>query len=446
MNFQRRALAGVVLAFSLLGLASIVWARTASPPTLGGCPIYPADNIWNTPVDTLPVDPSSAAYINTIGPKTHPHADFGSGVWPPGSDSPIGIPYVVVPTTQAMASIDFSNGYPDESDPGPYPVPTHAPIEGGPSSDGDRHVLVVRQGECKLYELYRAFPNANGSWDADSGAVYTLTVNGPLREAGWTSADAAGLPILPGLARYEEVAAGEINHALRFTVAQTRRAYVWPARHFASSSTDPNDPPMGQRFRLKASFVIDNSFSPQGQVILRALKKYGMIIADNGSNWYISGAPNAGWDNDALADDFARVSGSDFEAVDVSGLMVNVNSGQVIHSFTLGANPSARAIAPGGVAAYRLDLAAFGFFTDTVIVTAANPSPSLTLGLAPTLISLPGAVTLTMTDTHIGPLAPGLWYSVPVTASGGSVVKTATLGLLVGGTRTYLPVILKNSP
>jgi hypothetical protein len=203
---------------------------------------------------------------------------------------------------------------------------------------------------------------------------------------------------------------------------------------------------MGQRFRLKASFVIDNTFSPQGQVILRALKKYGMIIADNGSNWYISGAPNDNWDNDALADDFARVSGSDFEAVDVSSLMVNVNSGQVIHSFTFGANPSARAIAPGGVATYRLDLAVFGFFTNTVTVTAANPSPSLTLGLAPTSISLPGAVTLTVTDTHVGPLAPGVWYSLPVTATGGSVVKTATLGLLVGGTRTYLPVILKNSP
>ena len=162
----------------------------------------------------------------------------------------------------------------NESDPGPYPVPTAAPIEGAPNTDGDRHVLVVRQGECKLYELYRAFPQGDGSWNADSGAVYTLTVNGPLRPAGWTSADAAGLPILPGLARYDEVAAGEINHALRFTVPQTRNTYVWPARHFASDLTGTQYPPMGQRFRLKANFAIDDRFSPDAKVILRALKKY----------------------------------------------------------------------------------------------------------------------------------------------------------------------------
>lgn len=288
----------------------------AQGPIIDGCPILPANNIWNTPIDTLAVDPNSNAYVTTIGAATHPHADFGSGLW---NGAPIGIPFVVVPASQPMVTINISP-YGSESDPGPYPFPPDAPIEGGPSSTGDRHVLVLRQGECKLYELYRAFPNGDDSWNGESGAVYDLNSNA-LRPAGWTSADAAGLPILPGLARYEETAAGEINHALRFTVPQTRRAYVWPARHFASSSTDPNRPPMGQRFRLKTSFVIDNSFSQQGKVILTALKKYGMILADNGSAWYISGAPNAGWDNDALADDFARVSGSDFEAVDVSSLM-----------------------------------------------------------------------------------------------------------------------------
>jgi hypothetical protein len=181
-----------------------------------------------------------------------------------------------------------------------------------------------------LYELYRAFPNANGSWDADSGAVYTLTVNGPLRPAGWTSADAAGLPMLPGLVRYDETASGEINHAIRFTVPQTRRAYVWPARHFASNLTGLQYPPMGQRFRLKASFQIDGRFSPEVQVILRALKKYGMILADNGSSWYLSGAPDDRWNNDHLHQLDQYVSGSDFEAVDVSSLMINPNSGQVL--------------------------------------------------------------------------------------------------------------------
>src|SRR5512137_216035 len=265
---------------------SAIRSAPAAPPTLGGCPVLPADNIWNVPVDNLPIDPDSAAYVNTIGAARHVHADFGSGLWDGG---PIGIPFVVVPGSQPLVSINYQ-AYGDESDPGPYPVPATAPIEGGPNSDGDRHVLVMRQGECKLYELYRAFPNGDGSWNADSGAVYTLTVNGPLRPDGWTSADAAGLPILPGLARYDEVAAGEINHAIRFTVPQTRRAYVWPARHFASSLTGSQYPPMGQRFRLKASFVIDNSFSPPARVILRALQKYGMILADNGSAWYISGA------------------------------------------------------------------------------------------------------------------------------------------------------------
>jgi hypothetical protein len=295
-----------------------------SPVTLdlAGCPLFPANNVWNAPVDTLPVDARSADYIQAIGPDAYVHADFGSGLWEGG---PIGIPYVTVPGSQPPVDIHFT-AYGGESDPGPYPVPTDAPIEGGPASDGDRHVLVVDQDNCMLYEMYRAFPQADGSWKADSGAKYDLQAN-VLRPETWTSADAAGLPMLPGLVRYDEVASGEIRHALRFTAPDTRRAYVWPARHYASELTDLKYPPMGQRFRLRADFDV-SGFAPEVQVILRALKQYGMILADNGAPWYISGAPDARWDNDHLHA-LHQVHGSDFEAVDESSLMIDPNSGQV---------------------------------------------------------------------------------------------------------------------
>jgi hypothetical protein len=288
------------------------------------CGVFPADNIWNTPVDNLPVDSNSAAYISTIGPNSTLHPDFGSGVWPPGSSSPIGIPYVTVPGTQPEVQVSFD--YSDESDPGPYPIPGNAPIEGGAQSDGDRHVLVIDTGNCLLYELYYAFPQSDGSWHAGSGAIFDLKSDN-LRPAGWTSVDAAGLPIFPGLVRYDEVASGEIRHALRFTAPQTRKAYVWPARHYASSLTATNYPPMGQRFRLKAGFDI-SAFSPQTQVILTALKRYGIILADNGSSWYISGAPDSRWNNDVLHE-LGQVAGSNFEAVDVSSLMVSPDSAAV---------------------------------------------------------------------------------------------------------------------
>jgi len=296
--------------------------RANPVPLIAGCAVFPADNIWNTPVDTLPVDTNSAAYVATIGASVHVHADFGSGLWDGG---PIGIPYVVIPGTQPRVPVTFD--YDDESDPGPYPIPPDAPIEGGAESDGDRHVLVVDRDDCVLYELYYAFPVHGGStWTAGSGAIFDLASHA-LRPETWTSADAAGLPILPGLVRYEEVAAGEIRHALRFTAPQTRRAYVWPARHYASNLTGPQYPPMGQRFRLKADFDI-SGFSPNVQVILRALKKYGMMLADNGSSWYISGAPDERWDNDELRE-LRQLTGANFEAVDVSSLMIDVDSGQV---------------------------------------------------------------------------------------------------------------------
>jgi hypothetical protein len=288
---------------------------------VGSCPVLPADNIWNARVDTLPVAAASAAYLSSIGTGANVHADFGSGTWAGG---PIGIPFVSVAGTQLGAAIHYT-AYGDESDPGPFPVPGSAPVEGGDASGGDRHVLVVDRDNCLLYELYRAFLQADGSWNADSGAKYDLRSNA-LRPAGWTSADAAGLPIFPGLVRFDEVEAGEINHAIRFTVPETRRAYVWPARHFASSSDDPALPPMGQRFRLKAGVDI-SGYSAPVQVILRAMKKYGLILADNGSAWYISGAPDERWDNDMLHE-MDNIHGSDFEAVDASSLMIDPESGR----------------------------------------------------------------------------------------------------------------------
>lgn len=297
---------------------------TEPPPNLAGCDLFPADNIWNTRIDSLPVADNSATYVNTIGADRGFHADFGSGLWEGG---PIGIPFVVVPGTQSKVAISFD--YADESDAGPYPIPTDAPIEGGAQSDGDRHILVLDKDHCTLYETWDSHPQSDGSWQAGSGAIFELKSHA-LRTAGWTSADAAGLPILPGLVRYDEVASGEIRHALRFTAPQTRNTYIWPARHYASKLTDAKYPPMGQRFRLKAGYDI-SGFSQPMQVILTAMKKYGMILADNGSPWYVSGAPDERWDNDMLHE-IDVLSGSDFEAVDVSSLMLAADSGQVKRS------------------------------------------------------------------------------------------------------------------
>lgn len=287
----------------------------AATPELGpgaslhGKQVFPADNLWNQDISTMAVDPNSANLIASIGLNTGLHADFGTAF----NGVPNGIPYVVVSGTQTPVPINLGI-YSDESDPGPYPVPTDAPIEGGPASNGDRHVLVIDRDNWRLYELGRAFPiNGGASWNVDCGAIFDLNSN-TLRPAGWTSADAAGLPIFPGLVRYDEVIEqGLIAHALRFTVQNSRRAYVAPARHFASSSTNVNLPPMGMRVRLKASVDI-SGFSPAMQVILRAMKQYGMIVADNGSNWYFSGAPDPRW-NDSELHTLGALKGSDFEVV-----------------------------------------------------------------------------------------------------------------------------------
>lgn len=287
-----------------------------------GCPVLPGDNIWNTPVDALPVDARSEAYVASIGPDTGLHPDFGSGLY---EGQPIGIPFVSVPGDQPPVAVAFEVD--EESDPGPYPIPPDAPIEGGSCGTGDRHVVVVQEETCLLYELYDATPQADGSWRAFGGARFDLTSNA-LRPAEWTSADAAGLPILPGLVRYEEIEAGVIPHALRFTAELTQEAYVWPARHQAGATTDPEVPPMGQRFRLKADVDL-SGFSPTNQIILQALKTYGMLLADNGGSWFLSGTPDDRWDNDDLHELQEGIFGRDFEAVDSASLMSDPDSGQV---------------------------------------------------------------------------------------------------------------------
>jgi hypothetical protein len=286
--------------------------------------LFPADNPWNADVSGLPVDPESRQYLTSIGLSTGLHPDFGT-VW---NGAPNGIPFITVHGSQQKVPISFYYG--DESDPGPYPIPRNAPIEGGVQSRGDRHVLVLDVDHRLLYEAYDAHYDAGRKrWSAGSGSIWDLRSNG-LRPDGWTSADAAGLPMLPGLVRYDEVAGGQITHALRFTVDATQRAYLYPATHYASGDTDPNLPPMGLRVRLKANYDV-STFSRPVRVILTALKKYGMIVADNGSSWYISGAPDPRWNDDQLHA-LGQVKGSDFEVVDTRSLwpaVPNVYAGRL---------------------------------------------------------------------------------------------------------------------
>jgi hypothetical protein len=293
----------------LLALVPLAIAAPAAAhplPQAPDCPIFPATSVWNKPVNRLPVREDSRTIVNSIGASLRLHADFGSGLWDGG---PIGIPITVVDSTTSRSSVDFE--YADESDAGPYPIPDDVSIEGGPSADGDRHAVIVDSESCSLYELFSLYP----SWSAGSGVIWDLGSNA-LRPRGWTSADAAGLPILPGLARHDEVVAGSIDHALRFTVRRSRRAYIYPARHFASPFTSRSLPPMGLRVRLRLNYPT-TSFPPQARLVLRALKRYGMIVADNGSSWYVSGAPDPDWDNDDLHT-LGRIKGSDFRVVDTS--------------------------------------------------------------------------------------------------------------------------------
>ncbi len=273
------------------------------------CSVFPPDNWWNTDVSQFPVHEDSDTFVNAVGRWDHLHPDFGT-FW---ENAPIGIPYVIVGGGQPKVPVSFY--YDGESDPGPYPIPADAPIEGGLDSNGDRHVLVVDDDNCVLYETYDSWPVAGGAaWEAGSGAIFDLTSNN-LRPDTWTSADAAGLPIFAGLVRYDEVMQdGVIDHALRFTVSATRRAFMHPATHYASDSTDPTLPPMGLRFRMQAGYDC-SGFSHEAQVVCAALKKYGMFVADNGSDWFISGAHDPRWDDDALGD-LKQIPGDAFDVVD----------------------------------------------------------------------------------------------------------------------------------
>jgi len=308
------AAAAAVLALAAAAAAAATLAAASYPlgTGTGGCPVFPANNAWHENVSKLPVSPLSSAYIASIGANIDLHPDFGSNL-------SYGIPYAVVPADQPEVAIHFT-AYGDQSDKGPYPIPPGAPIEGGASSTGDRHVLVVQSGVCKLYELYSAYPRADGSWNAASGAVFNLRSD-RLRPNGWTSADAAGLPIFAGLIRYDEIQRGYINHAIRFTAPATQAGFIHPATHFASSSTNPDLPPMGLRLRLKASFDIAG-FPRVARIILRAMKTYGLILADNGSPWYFQGATDPRW-NDAALDSLKSVPGSAFQVVATGPILRN---------------------------------------------------------------------------------------------------------------------------
>jgi len=281
--------------------------------SLGGRRVFTPDNAWNRDISREPVDPNSAQLIASIGLDKTLHPDFGTVY----NGAPNGIPYVVVPGDQPRVPVRFE--YADESDPGPYPIPPDAPIEGGPSSKGDRHILVIDRDRWVIYETWSTYPDGN-DWKAGSGAIFDLSANKP-RPAGWTSADAAGLSVFAGLVRYDEVMEQKvIPHALRFTITRSRKAYVPPATHYASRRTDPNLPPMGMRVRLKANYDL-SGFPPPARVILTALKKYGMIVADNGGDWFLSGAPDPRWPDDQIQT-LKRVKGSDFEVVKMGEMVV----------------------------------------------------------------------------------------------------------------------------
>jgi hypothetical protein len=380
-------------ATSLLFVIGLLCANgTYAQQRIGGCAVLPPDNIWNTPVDQLPVLTNSSSMVTTIGAGTGFHADFGSGTWDGG---PIGIPFVTVGGTQTKYPATFL--YADESDRGPYAVPLTAPIEGGSNSTGDRHAIAIDTTSCILYELYNAWPQA-ASWNADSGAIFDLKSNA-LRPSTWTSGDAAGLPILPGLVTYDEVLSGEIKHAIRFTAPRTRREFVWPARHYASSLTGSQYPRMGERFRLKASFDL-SPYPADVQVILRAMKKYGIMLADNGSAWYISGQPDARWNNDHLHT-LGQLLGSNFEAVDATLLRIDPNSGAAVQSgVTVAVSPSSASVRTGRSKTFTATVTGApntvtwsvnGIGGGDVVVGSVDGSGQY---LAPTAVPNPATVTL----------------------------------------------------
>ena len=437
---RRPLLLGPALALVALSAAALAQGRAL--PEAPSCPITPSNSFWHADVSALPVHAQSATWASSVGPTAGLKADFGAGLWNGG---PIGIPYTTVPGTQPRVPVSFT--YADESDPGPYPVPPNAPVEGGASSTGDRHVLVVDRDACRLWELYAAYPqNGGASWTAGSGATWDLTSNA-MRPLGWTSGDAAGLPLVPGLVRYDEVAAGEIDHVIRFTAPRTANAYVWPASHKAATGGS-SDPPMGAWFRLKAGYDI-SGFSAQNQVILRALQKHGMVLADNGSSWFLSGVPDERWNNTDL-NALRSVPGSAFEAVDVSSL----KSSDTSYAVT-GATPPpppppppppAELVANGG---FELDLAGWRKGDKRTTLTRAcsvahTGSCSAQLGRTrtgnATLDDSPNAVSTTSAGATY---AASAWVRAPAgrsvtlrlrELSGGSLVRSNVVSLTAGGT------------
>ena len=394
--------------------------------TLAGCSMFPANNVWNAPVDKLPLDPNSAVYVNTIGAARYLHPDFTS--------TGGGIPFTVVPGTQKKVPITFSPGG-AESDPGPYPIPPNVPIESVGVSGSDRHILILENTNCILYEVFLAYPQADGSWTGYSGAVFNLKSN-QLRPAGWTSADAAGFAILPGLIRYDEVAAGVINHALRMTVPQTRNQYIWPARHRASSLSGTQYPPMGQRFRLKASFDI-TPYPADVQVILKALKKYGAIVSDNGAPWFLTGAPDSRWNDDNMHK-LHQILGSNMEAVDETGLMVDYNSGAVPAGAAalqeIQANPAA--VAGGATAAGQVTLSAAAPGGG---ITVALSSSNLSAVSIPATVLVPVGATQASFSIQTGPVASATPVTLTAFYLGVSKTMTLTVNPVEAGSVTLQP-------
>ena len=369
-HVRRLVAAALFVAFATatsLQLATAPRAAASTGPSVGPCPLLPADNVWNTDISALPVNARSADWIaSSGGPSRLIHPDWG----PSGASVPYGIPWQLVDGSHQKVAVTFQ--YADESDPGPYPLGPDTPIEGGSDSTGDRHALVVDTSTCTLYETWDTYYSASGS-TAGSGAIFHLGSDA-LRPAGWTSADAAGLPILPGLVRYGELRTGAIRHAIRFTVSQTDTSYLWPARHQAGARSDPTLPPMGARFRLKRSVDISH-FSADTRIILSAMQHYGLIVADNGSNWYFQGDTDPGWSNeDQVLTELKSIPAGDFEAVDESSLMLDPNSGAARQAAA--ATPTPLHLAVATPAPTPRPAAATATPTAAAVSPSPSPSPS----------------------------------------------------------------------
>jgi hypothetical protein len=424
----------------LLSFILITVSTSLAQSSIGSCPLFPADSIWNTPVDHLPLHANSAAWVSSVGTSKGIHPEFGSGLY---NGVPMGIPFITVRGTQTKYPATFY--YPAESDPGPYAIPLNAPREGG----SDHHVIAVDTDNCILYEIFNGTPQT-ASWSAGSGAIFNLRSNA-LRTAGWTSADAAGLPILAGLGRYDEIVAGEKRHALRGTVPPTQQSYIWPARHWASKVNGSQYPPMGARFRLRADYDISR-FSATNQIILRAIKKYGMLVADNGASWFITGTPDSRWDNDDLHN-LLQVVGSNMEAVDSSSLMIDPNSGQAKQAGTVSVavSPATASVTVKGTRQFAATVvngtsqlvnwsvngtaggnSTVGFVSTTGMYTAPAVPPSggtvKVQAASAVLPSAMGTATVTITSAPPASTVPTLTSITPASGAPGSIVMVTLKG------------------